>query len=154
MSRHANHVTNMPRFMPMFVQVKTPLNLPKDRSRAHKTKHIFTALHIQSACMFLVCTYTLHQQHATLHKRQLRRLPPRWRRSRTWQVCSNTAVSLSLGLILSRHCVRGIEGIIIEANGQTGLLALLAPLGVDLEHCSHTCFREGATPRVACNPVV
>ena len=25
----------------MFVQVKTPINLKKDRSRAHKRKHIF-----------------------------------------------------------------------------------------------------------------
>ena len=36
-----SHATNMPRFMPMFVQVKTPINLKKDRSRAHKRKHIF-----------------------------------------------------------------------------------------------------------------
>ena len=36
-----NHVTNMPRFMPMFVQVKQPNNLTKDRSRAHKRKRIF-----------------------------------------------------------------------------------------------------------------
>ena len=43
-----NHVTNMPRFMPMFVQVKTPINLKKDRSRAHKRKHIFLLTNVRS----------------------------------------------------------------------------------------------------------
>ena len=33
--------------MPMFVQVKTPINLKKDRSRAHKRKHIF----LQTNCV-------------------------------------------------------------------------------------------------------
>ena len=32
----------------MFVQVKTPINLKKDRSRAHKRKHIFLLTNVRS----------------------------------------------------------------------------------------------------------
>ena len=37
MSTCQSHATNMPRFMPMFVQVKTPINLNKDEGKQKKT---------------------------------------------------------------------------------------------------------------------
>ena len=37
MSTCQNHATNMPRFMSMFVQAKTPINLNKDESKQKKT---------------------------------------------------------------------------------------------------------------------